>query len=153
MEIKTKEEMDSIGKTALLIVLARDERHKETLIQKAKERGYEVCTGKVGSMDARNVFAAIEVAAKRNNLISDLYREEHALWHATVDALRGLLRGELELGSLLRTIGINFCIIKETQPKGKVTEGKWLAVALYGFIGAPIKGHEHEAVGLGISHL
>ncbi len=153
MEISIDREMESIGKVALLIVLTKDEDVKKTLIQKALEKGFEVCMGKVGSMDARNVFAAIEVAAKRNNLISDLYREEHALWHATVDSLRGLLRGDLELGGLLRTIGINFCIVKETQPKGGITEGKWLAVALYGFIGAPQKGHEHEGVGLGISHL
>ncbi|MCJ7806800.1 MAG: transcriptional regulator, partial [Clostridia bacterium] len=29
----------------------------------------------------------------------------------------------------------------------------WLAVVLYGTIGAPIKGYEHETIGLGLNHL
>ena len=32
-------------------------------------------------------------------------------------------------------------------------EGEWVAVALYGTIGAPVKGSEHEAIGLGINHI
>ena len=29
--------------------------------------------------------------------------------------------------------------------------GEWISVGIYGTIGAPIKGFEHEAIGLGIT--
>ena len=41
--------------------------------------------GKVGSMEAHKVVAAVETAAKKNGLIkTGIYRESHALYHAII---------------------------------------------------------------------
>ena len=31
--------------------------------------------------------------------------------------------------------------------------GEWVSVGIYGMVGAPIKGFEHEAIGLEINHI
>jgi hut operon positive regulatory protein len=111
------------------------------------------CVGKVGSMDSHKVVAAVETAAKKNGIIrQDLYRESHALYHAIIEALEGITRGQIQLGAMLRTVGLRFSIVRG-NPYDNPEEGEWVAVALYGTIGAPVKGLEHEAVGLGISHI
>jgi len=56
------------------------------------------------------------------------------------------------LGAVLRTVGLRFSVIRGNTYESS-EEGEWIAVALYGTIGAPVKGLEHEAVGLGINHI
>lgn len=51
-----------------------------------------------------------------------------------------------------RTVGLRFAVVRG-QPYKEKMEGEWLAVAFYGTIGAPIKGLEHETMGLGINHI
>ncbi|WP_090774857.1 hut operon transcriptional regulator HutP [Shouchella lonarensis] len=137
-----------IGRQALMLVLDEDARAE--VIQK---QGWIGCVGKVGSMDAHKVVAAIETAAKREGVIGeDRYREGHALYHAILEALQGVTRGSLQLGSVLRTVGLRFAVLRG-NPYENTEEGDWLAVALYGTIGAPVKGLEHEAIGLGINHI
>lgn len=140
----------SLGRSALLIAMADEDT--AIYIARAKEKGFQVANGKVGSMDVQKIIAAIETAAKREGLIDDGYRAQHALYHAILDALQGLGRGPLELGNILRTVGLRFAIVKGPRTPDD-REGSWLAVAMYGLIGAPIKGHEHEVCGLGINHL
>ena len=114
---------------------------------------WKCCVGKVGAMDSQKVVAAVETAAKRNGLINpDVYRESHALYHAIIEALEGVTRGQVQLGAVLRTVGLRFSIIRGNPYDGP-EEGEWIAVAIYGTIGAPVKGLEHEAVGLGINHI
>ena len=113
----------------------------------------EVLYGKVGSMNSQKVVAAMETAAKSNQVIeTDVYRETHALYHAIMEALYGVTRGQIQLADVLRTVGLRFAIVRGTPYDGK-KEGEWVAVALYGTIGAPVKGSEHEAIGLGINHI
>lgn len=121
--------------------------------RRLSERGYGIVTGSVGTMNAEKVFAAIETAAKRESLINGSYREEHALYHASLEAFAGVCRGQLSLGSILRTVGLSFSVVKGFRSPQEDKDGIWLAVALYGTIGAPVKGFEHEVIGLGISHL
>lgn len=103
-------------------------------------------------MDVQKIIAAVETAAKREGLVDDRYRSQHALYHAILDALQGLGRGPLELGGILRTVGLRFAVVKGPRVL-EHPDDLWLAVGMYGMIGAPIKGHEHEACGLGINHL
>lgn len=139
-----------IGKKALLLVLSEPEPENGTI---SEELPWRYCLGKVGAMEAHKVVAAIETAAKKNGIInSDVYREIHALYHAIVEAIEGVTRGQIQLGSVLRTVGLRFSIIRG-NPYDTPEEGEWIAVALYGTIGAPVKGLEHEVVGLGINHL
>ncbi|MCS7235272.1 MAG: hut operon transcriptional regulator HutP [Armatimonadetes bacterium] len=137
---------DSLGRVALLTVLAEDPGQ---VVRMAS--GYRVVLGQVGTMDVQRVIAAVETAARREGLIADGYEEEHALYHAILEALHGIGRGQLGLGNLLRTAALRFSIVRGPRWAGEQAE--WIAVALYGTIGQPVKGNEHEVVGLGINHL
>jgi hut operon positive regulatory protein len=141
-----------IGKNALLLVLSEEESGSDRnfLLDSLK---WNFSVGKVGSMDSQKIVAAVETAAKKNNIIqSDVYRESHSLYHAIIEALEGITRGQIQIGSVLRTVGLRFSIVRG-NPYDSSSEGDWIAVALYGTIGAPVKGLEHEAVGLGINHI
>ncbi|MBB6448607.1 hut operon positive regulator [Geomicrobium halophilum] len=139
-----------IGRSALLLLLSEEKEYQEDLISNTN---WSFCEGKVGSMEAQKVVAAIETAAKNNHIIDkDLYREGHALYHAIIEALHGVTRGEVQLGSVLRTVGLTFAVLRGSPYENKA-EGEWIAVALYGTIGAPVKGAEHETIGLGINHI
>ena len=137
---------DTIGRIALLAVLADDPR---AVLGGAKD--YRGVVGRVGTMEIEKVIAAIETAASREGLITAEYAEEHALYHAIIEALHGVGRGQLALGTLLRTVGLRFAAVRGPRLPGD--RAAWIAVALYGTIGQPVKGNEHEVVGLGIVHL
>lgn len=139
-----------IGRNAILLLLSEDSTEQLKTLEQMNWKG---CTGKVGSMEAHKVVAAIETAAKKNGIIqSTIYRESHALYHAIIEALHGVTRGQVQLGSVLRTVGLSFAILRG-NPYDNEQEGDWIAVGLYGTIGAPVKGSEHETIGLGINHI
>ncbi|WP_096154877.1 MULTISPECIES: hut operon transcriptional regulator HutP [Bacillus] len=137
-----------IGKHAIMLALTTDENEMVQI-----PNNWKRCVGKVGSMDSQKVVAAIETAAKREGIIrAEGYRETHALYHAIMDALSGVTRGQVQLGSLMRTVGLRFSVVRG-NPYDDEQEGDWIAVALYGTIGAPVRGSEHETIGLGINHI
>lgn len=140
----------SIGKTALLLSMASG-RDEEMIRTGAKEHGYKVLKGRVGSMDSAKIFAAIETAAKKEGLIKKEYREEHSLYHSVLEAYTGICRGQVGLGNVLRTAGLVFSIVRGPRISGDNSDGEWVAIVLYGNMGAPIKGFEHEVIGLGIN--
>lgn len=138
-----------IGKEAILLLL----RDENKLSENVREQDWKFCKGKVGSMDGQKVVAAVETAARNQGIIqSGLYRETHAMYHAIIEALSGVTRGSNQIGTVLRTVGLQFSIIRG-NPYDDKAEGEWIAVAFYGTIGAPVKGLEHEAIGLGINHI
>lgn len=148
--------MAKIGKLTIQLLISSEEEEKE-LLKKITQLGYKYAIGKAGTMDSKAVIAAIETTAKREGIIinSSTYREDHALYHTAINALRGLCRGEIGIGSLLRTVGVKFVILRgpmDTDNIGKDL-GEWLSVGIYGMIGAPIKGFEHEAIGLEINDI
>ncbi|HEY9577228.1 MAG TPA: hut operon transcriptional regulator HutP [Pseudobacillus sp.] len=139
-----------IGKIATLLATLDDEecRMFETAFSEVS-----FCQGKVGSMNTQKVISAVETAVKRHQLIEeDVYRETHALYHAILEALEGVTRGRLAIGEMMRTVGLRFAVVRG-KPYKEANEGEWIAVAFYGTIGAPVKGLEHEAIGLGINHI
>ncbi|WP_226581314.1 hut operon transcriptional regulator HutP [Halobacillus litoralis] len=139
-----------IGKLAMLLASLSSEE-LETFHPSLEEVQY--CQGKAGSMDVQKVIAAVETAAKRNHIISqEVYRETHALYHAILEALQGVTRGQIGVGNMMRTVGLRFSVVRG-RPYEKEEEGEWVAVAFYGTIGAPVKGLEHETFGLGINHI
>ncbi len=137
---------DRIGLVALLAVMADD---PGSIVTKAQT--FRIVTGRVGTMEVHKVIAAIETAASREGLIGSEYAEEHALYHAIIEALHGVGRGQIALGTILRSVGLRFALVRGPRLPEDTTS--WIAVALYGTIGQPIKGNEHEIVGLGINHL
>lgn len=134
-----------IGRLAVALAL---DGSNDSILSEARRQGFTVAVGRVGSMNVEKVVAAIETAAKREGVIGGGYRGEHALYHATLEALQGACRGNLALGSILRTAGLSFAVVKGV----KDDQGEWIAVAVYGTMGAPIKGFEHEVIGLGLNH-
>lgn len=142
-----------IGKNAMMLALYGADSVDSVFIKELREQGFIFCQGKTGSMDTHKVVAAIETAAKANAVIeTNVYRETHSLYHAIMEALHGVTRGQVLLGSVLRTVGLSFAVLRG-KPYQSEDEGEWIAVALYGTIGAPVKGAEHEAIGLGINHI
>ncbi len=145
--------MEYIGKTAIMYALA-DGEFEEKIKKTAEENGFKMIKGKVGSMSTEKIFAAVETAAQREGMIrKDFYRDTHALYHAILDAFIGICRGQLGLGNMLRTVGLIFTVVRGPRSTEQREDGEWLAVVLYGTIGAPIKGYEHETIGLGLNHL
>ncbi|PYZ91995.1 transcriptional regulator [Salipaludibacillus keqinensis] len=139
-----------IGRYAVLLLISEDPKETKDSIERL---GWRACSGKVGSMEASKVVAAIETAARKNDIVqTGLYRESHALYHAIIEALQGVTRGQVQLGSVLRTVGLRFAVVRG-KPYNNSEEGEWIAVSLYGTIGAPIKGAEHETIGMGINHI
>lgn len=141
-----------IGQQAMMYTFAEEE-DEASITNELTRMNWRYGKGKVGSMELQKIVAAIETSAKRLGIVnSDLYREMHALYHAIIEAMHGVTRGQVELGGMLRTAGLRFTIVRG-KPFENEEEGEWIAVAVYGTIGAPIRGFEHEAVGLGINHI
>lgn len=140
----------SIGKIAALLVLS-DPEETDLISKKAKDSGYRIYKGHVGSMDSAKIFAAIETAAKKEGFIGQHYREEHSVYHSILEAYTAICRGQEGLGSVLRTVGLVFSIVRGPRIAGDINDGDWIAVVLYGNMGAPTKGYEHEVIGLGIN--
>lgn len=140
----------SIGKTALLLCIS-SESEEEMIRKTSILNGYKVVKGRVGSMDSAKIFAAVETAAKKECLINASYRDEHSLYHTVLEAYSGICRGQVGLGNILRTAGLTFSIVRGPRILGDSSDGEWLAVALYGSMGAPVRGNEHEVMGMGMN--
>lgn len=148
-EVKVLFDTLSIGKVAMLLSMTSDS-DEEKVRNKAEAQGYKVFKGHVGAMDSSKIFASIETAAKREKFIKNIYREEHSLYHAVLEAYEGICRGQIGLGNVMRTAGLVFAIVKGSRLPRDSADGQWIAIVLYGNMGAPIKGYEHEVIGLGI---
>ncbi len=143
--------MAKIGRLTILLLISSEEKEKE-LLKKTSGLGYKICIGKAGTMESSKIIAAIETAAKREGIFhADDYRGEHALYHTALNALRGFCRGEIGIGNFLRTTGVKFVVLKGPLDTIRSDLGEWVSVGIYGMIGAPIKGFEHEAIGLEIN--
>ena len=140
----------SIGKLATMVALGEDEEVAPWYL-KGTESGYRMYRGHVGAMDSAKIFAAIETVAKKEKLINPLYREEHALYHCILDAYTAICRGQEGLGAILRTVGLSYSIVRGPRLPKERQDGEWIAVVLFGSIGAPTKGFEHEVIGMGIN--
>jgi len=55
----------------------------------------------------------------------------------------------VSIRSVIRTVGLSFAVLCE-NPYELEQEGEWIAVSLYGTIGATVKGSKHETIGLEI---
>lgn len=145
--------LTTLGRIAIGIAIAEPGEESEKLLREARKLGYKAIRSQVGSMSMDKVIAAIETASRREGVISDTYHQEHALYHAIIDALLGVCRGQLELGNIVRTVGLSYSVVCGPIKCDCNTEEHWITVVLYGTIGAPIKGFEHEAIGLGTYHI
>jgi len=141
-----------IGKLTILLLISSEE--EKELFKKVSNLGYKICIGKAGTMDSKEIIAAIETTAKREGIYqTGCYREEHAVYHAALNSLRGFCRGEIGIGNFLRTVGVKFVVLRGPLDTKRSDLGEWISVGIYGMVGAPIKGFEHEAIGLEINNI
>lgn len=140
-----------IGKITLTLAISEDNEKK--IIEIYKRKGYSLLKGQVGSMDAKKIYAAIETAVFREDIIRENYHEEHALYHAITEAFYGYCRGPVALDTVLRTTGLVFAVVRGNLSVDDKSCGDWIAVVLYGQIGSPRRGFEHEAIGMGIQSI
>ena len=142
----------TIGKTALLLSILKEDNDNSDHILRQLLKGtkYKTVTGNVGAMSINKIIATIHTAAIRENAINDSLVANHALYHATYECMLSLLRGQAILGELFRTAGLRYAVVVGNLYGD---EGEWIAVAMYGTIGAPIRGNEHEGFGFGICHI
>jgi len=145
--------VEKIGRLTISLLISSGEEEKE-LLKKASGLGYKICIGKAGTMESSELIAAIETTAKREGIFkAGCYREEHAVYHAALNALRGFCRGEIGIGNFLRTIGVKFVVLRGPIDTTRIDLGEWVSIGIYGMVGAPIKGFEHEAIGLEINNI
>jgi len=114
---------------------------------------YRAAIGRVGTMDAQDVYASVLTVAERAKLLDPGLNDAHALYHATHDALVGILRDPAGLGPTFRTIALVYAILRGPRKLELQGERDWIAVAMFGSIGVPRPAWEHDAVGLGIYNL
>lgn len=145
--------LPTIGQIAVKLAISDPGDELQRYIVHLKSRGYKVLCSHVGSMQMEKIIASIETAARREEIISDVYRDEHALYHSILDALAGVCRGQLALDKVLRTVGLKYSVVVGPKNPDGEKDDCWLVVVLYGTIGAPIKGFEHEVIGLGTYHI
>lgn len=147
---------DGLGKIAVLLALAEDDE-EQCVMELIKKRGYTFLKGHVGTMDPKKIFSSIEIGAIKEGIIQNYYHEEHALYHAILEALNGYCRGQIGLESILRSTGLTYSIVRGKlqydESKMKSDTKPWIAICLYGKIGSPRKGFEHDAIGLGVNSI
>lgn len=114
---------------------------------------YRAAIGRVGTMDTQDVYASVLTVAERAKLLDPGLNDAHALYHATHDALLGILRDPAGLGPTLRTTALVYAILRGPRKLELRGERDWIAVAMFGSIGAPRPAWEHDAVGLGVYNL
>ncbi|MBP1926116.1 hut operon positive regulator [Sedimentibacter acidaminivorans] len=141
-------EKKGIGKIALMLALTSGDI--DNIKNYYESKNYVIYKGQAGSMDPKKIVAAIETAASREDIIRENYHEEHALYHSIIEALSGYCRGQVMLGEVLRSAGLTFTIVRGPLIEGDRSSGNWIAIVLYGQIGSPRRGFEHEAIGMGI---
>ena len=146
---------DGLGKIAVLLALAEGEEEEASIIKRITANGYKYTKGHVGTMDSKKIFSSIETAGIKEGLVGNHYREEHALYHAILEAVNGYCRGQVGLESILRSTGLTYSIVRGNLLYNEEERGRlpWIAVCLYGKIGAPRKGFEHDAIGLGVNSI
>lgn len=147
---------DGLGKIAVLLALAEGDE-EQCVMELIKKRGYTFLKGHVGTMDPKKIFSSIEIGAIKEGIIQNYYHEEHALYHAILEALNGYCRGQIGLESILRSTGLTYSIVRGKlqydESKMKNDAKPWIAICLYGKIGSPRKGFEHDAIGLGVNSI
>ncbi|WNS78245.1 hut operon transcriptional regulator HutP [Domibacillus sp. DTU_2020_1001157_1_SI_ALB_TIR_016] len=142
-----------LGKLTTLLALLHKSPAGHEIKKELTNRGYRFTVGRVGAMDLNKVIASIETNAKSNDIIDgESYREVHALYHSILEAVQGVGRGTVQFGEILRTVGLTYSIVRgEINSPGY--SGEWISICIYGTIGAPKKGFEHDALGFGFNHI
>ena len=83
--------MKEIGKTAIMYALADEDMEKQ--IKEAEKQGFILLKGRVGSMNTEKIFAAVETAAARENIVRRITTGTPMPFTMPSGCLRGHLPG------------------------------------------------------------
>jgi HutP len=134
---------DRIGKIALLAAMSNESEERQ-LKQEINHQSsdFKVAVTVISGISSdikKNFVKSIVGCSLQNNLIKKSGSQVHAVLHASLDAIIGVVHQVPAEASLRMKVGI-------------ATDGKWIAVALYGDSAFyPITNHERSA--LGVMHL
>ena len=139
MEVK----YDRIGKIALLAAMSDNEEEKQLKQEiNNSSSNFQVAVTVISglSSDIKRTFVkSIVGCSLQNNIIKKTGPHIHAVLHASLDAITGVVHQVPAEASLKLKVGIS-------------TDGQWVAVALYGESAFyPITNHERSA--MGVMHL
>lgn len=133
--------LERIGKIAMLLALS-DEEEERAIKEKFKNSNIKVAVTVVAGLASQvreNFVKSVIGCAVQNNIIEKNSVLAHGVVHASLDSLQGVLHQVPVDASIKMKIGI-------------VTDGHWIAVALYGDSAFyPLTNHERGA--LSIMHL
>lgn len=133
--------LERIGKIAMLLALS-DEEEERAIKEKFKNSNIKVAVTVVAGLASQvreNFVKSVIGCAVQNNIIEKSSVLAHGVVHASLDSLQGVLHQVPVDASIKMKIGI-------------VTDGNWIAVALYGDSAFyPLTNHERGA--LSIMHL
>jgi HutP len=134
---------DRIGKIAILAAISNESEErqlKQEINHQSSDTKVAVTVISGISSDIKKSFVkSIVGCSLQNNLIKKTGTQMHAVIHASLEAITGVVHQVSAEASLKMKVGI-------------VTDGKWIAVALYGDSAFyPITNHECSA--LGVMHL
>lgn len=97
--------MAKIGYLTISLLISSEE--EKELLKKVSNLGQKICMGKTETMDRREIIAAIETTTKREEIFrAGCYREEHAVHHTVLSTSKGLRKGEIGIGNLLKKAGV-----------------------------------------------
>lgn len=132
----------TVGRSALLLAMTEERSGEERVKEWLCACGYNaVATEVSGPLDEfkQKLIKNALTAAIQKKVIKEDPKHQHALVHAVMEAVNGVLISHLANPSLKMKVGI-------------VSDGEWLAVALFGYAALSVPTN-HERVGLGYMHL
>lgn len=132
-----------IGKIALLAAMSDDDEERQLKQEiNVPSSEYKLAVTVISGLtsDIKKTFVkSIVGCALHNNIIKKIGIQIHAVLHASLDAMTGVVHQVPAEASLKLKVGI-------------ATDGQWIAVAIYGDSAFyPITNHERSA--LGVMHL
>ena len=132
----------SVSRGAMLLALTENREDEDQLKDILRKNNYKCAVTEIGAplKDFKEkVMKSVVATALNCNIIGSSEVEVHALVHAALEAVHGVLIASLANPSIIVKTSI-------------VTNEKWIAVAMFGSTALHLKSN-HERAGLGIMHL
>ncbi|MBS3968633.1 MAG: HutP family protein [Clostridia bacterium] len=132
----------NISKGAMLLALTDNREDEEQIKNLIRSQNYKCGVTEIGAPlkeFKEKLMKSVVATALNCNIIGNTDVEIHAVVHAALEAVHGILIASLANPSVIVKTGI-------------VSDDKWIAVAMYGSTALHIKSN-HERAGMGIMHL
>ncbi len=132
----------SIGRGAMLLALTENREDEEQVKDLLRKNNYKCAVTEIGAPlkeFKEKVMKSVVATALNCNIIGSSDVEVHAVVHAALEAVHGILIGSLANPSMIVKTSI-------------VANDRWIVVAMFGSTALHLKSN-HERMGFGIMHL